>query len=263
MRHNLLSSTALTTSTAGALAAMSLSAAAAPPAPYNWTGCYIGINAGGAWGHVDQSTTIPNVGFPTPFTRTFSDSGSDSSFTGGGQAGCNWQAAQYWLLGVEGDFNYAHLKRSQNFSAVFNGEDTIGRQETKLRWLATMRGRLGATWNATLIYVTGGLAFGDVNSTVNAQIIDPNGDSTATLSGSYSQIRTGWVIGGGIEHKLTNQWSAKIEYLHFDLGSFSYNVNQTRLVGNPVSPFIPTAWTANGSMNGDIVRVGVNYKFGP
>src|SRR5207253_1200125 len=111
MRHNLLSSTALTTTAVGALAAMGLPAAAAPPAPYNWTGCYIGVNAGGAWGHIDQSVTVSPILFTSPSSRTFADSGSGgSSFTGGGQVGCNWQTTPLWVVGVEGDFNYAHLK---------------------------------------------------------------------------------------------------------------------------------------------------------
>jgi outer membrane immunogenic protein len=256
VRRHLLNSTALTTTTAGALTVMGLSAAMGQPASvarYNWTGCYIGLNAGGLSGHIDQSVTVP-----APVNRVFSDSGRDGSFTGGGQAGCNWQAVpQYWVLGIEADINSAHVKRSQNFAFAFGGEDTVGSQETKLRWFGTVRGRLGATLNATLLYVTGGLAFGDVHSQVNAVTSDPGG-VTGTYFGSYSQIRTGWVVGAGVEHKFSDRWSGKLEYLHFDLGSFQYNVN---LVSG--APDLPATWQANAQMTGDIVRVGINYKFGP
>ena len=262
MRRNLLNSTALTTTTAGALAAMGLSAAVAGPASStrtSWTGCYVGLNVGGVSGSVDQSVFLP-----ASVNQLFADSGSSTGFTGGGQVGCNWQAVpQYWVWGVEGDINYANVKRSQSGSGRFLGEDTALTQETKLRWMATLRGRFGATLNATLFYVTGGLALGDVSSKVNGTVTDPTGDSTATFLGSYSKVRTGWVVGGGVEHKFSDRWSGKIEYLHFDLGSFSYDVNLTQVVGNPLRNGIPTTWQANGQMNGDIVRVGFNYKFQP
>lgn len=259
MRRYLLNSTALTTTTAGALAAMGLSAAMAQPAVANWTGCYAGLNVGGASGNIDQSVFLP-----ASVNRLFADSGSNTGFTGGGQVGCNWQAVpQYWVWGVEGDINYVDVKRSQRGSGRFLGEDTALTQETKLRWMATMRGRFGATLNATLFYVTGGLALGDVSSKVNGTVTDPGGDSTAFFAGSYSQVRAGWVFGGGVEHKFTDRWSGKIEYLHFDLGSFSYNVNLTQVQGNPIRNGIPTTWQATGQMNGDIVRVGFNYKFQP
>jgi outer membrane immunogenic protein len=255
MRHNLLSTTALSTSAvfmAGAAVAADIpravtKAPVAVRAPaYSWTGCYAGLNAGAAWSRVDQ-----NLNVPAPVNQNFAFGGRDTSFTGGGQLGCNWQFNP--VIGIEGDFNYIHAKRSGQFS--FGAEDTAGRMETKLRWLATLRGRLGVTMSPTLIYVTGGAAFGDVQSSVSAvSTIVP-----ATYAGSLSEVRVGWTVGGGVEHAFRNRWSAKLEYLYYDLGSFSYNVNRTS--GAAVN--VPATWFASGKIDGHIVRLGVNYRLSP
>jgi outer membrane immunogenic protein len=244
MRVNqLLASTALTTS-----AVFATGAALAQPAPYSWTGCYVGLNAGGMTGHINQSLAVP----PSVNT-TFSSSGTDIGFIGGGQAGCNWQSPQNWVLGFEGDFNFAHARRSQNF-AFFGSEDVVGSQETKLLWLSTVRARFGYAWNRSLLYATGGLAIGGVESSASASV--PTGP--AQYFGSYSGTRVGWTIGGGFEQAITDMISARFEYLHFDLGEADYNV--VRVSGTTA---LPATWLATAKVNGDIFRVGVNFKLTP
>ena len=167
MRHNLLASTALTTSTAfvagAALAAdlrMPVKAPAVVP-PFSWNGCYAGANAGGVSGHVHEDITIP--GFAVIDTG-----GTSSGFIGGGQIGCNWQYDPHWVFGVEGDINYLDIDRSGYFRSVFKGEDTVGAQKTNSKWLGTVRVRLGYAWDRGYLYATGGMAFGDVSSSVFA-----------------------------------------------------------------------------------------------
>jgi outer membrane immunogenic protein len=165
LQRKLFASTALTTSatlvTGAALAAnLPLKAPPAPaPAPFSWTGCYTGGNAGGAWTQIDESlTTAPP--FPAPTSQS---SGSDTSFTGGGQLGCNWQFNPSWVGGLEGDSNYIHASRTQHGNILGRGgEDTV--RTTTLKWLATVRGRFGYAWGPSLLYATGGLALGGVNS---------------------------------------------------------------------------------------------------
>src|SRR5438067_2091057 len=165
MRRNLLATTALATSTTlvtGAALAANLpvkARPAPPPAPFSWTGCYIGGNAGGASTQIDESvTTAP------PFRiATSESSGRDTSFTGGGQLGCNWQFNPSWVGGLEGDINYIHASRTQHNNILGSpGEDTV--RTTSLRWLATVRGRFGYAWGPSFLYATGGLALGGVNS---------------------------------------------------------------------------------------------------
>ena len=249
MQRNLLASTALTAS-AAFVSSVAIAAdlpLKAPPAvaAFSWSGCYAGLNAGGASTKIDQDVTVP--GF-----ATFGSDGRDTGFIGGGQVGCNWQYAPNWVFGVEGDINYVHAKRSGIFAFDFSSEDTVGgSQSTSLRWLSTVRGRMGYSWDRSFLYATGGLAIGGVKSSVAATVTTPG-----TYAGSYSDTHLGWVVGGGIEHAFSNRLSAKFEYLHFDLGTANYNVN---LVSGD-SGGMPTTWPASAKVSGDIFRVGVNYK---
>jgi outer membrane immunogenic protein len=251
-KFNFLASTALSTSSAfvsvTALAAdLRMPVKALPVAPpFSWNGCYVGLNAGGMSGRVDHQATIPGL-------ITFDSDTRDAAFIGGGQIGCNWQNERNWVFGVEGDINYAHLDRGQSFHVNLGGEDTVGSQSTRLRWLATARARIGYAFDRTLLYATGGLAIGNVQSSVDAVV-----EGNAIFAGSYSQTRVGWTLGGGIEQAFTDRVSGKLEYLHFDLGSPGYNVNQLAGVTR-----LPGLWTASTRVSGDIVRVGVNVKLTP
>lgn len=251
MRRKLLASTVLTTSTAlmaSAAWAADLPVKAPGAAPvkarFSWTGCYAGLNAGGAFNHINQSVAIPGI-------ATFGAGERDTSFTGGGQLGCNLQFDPNWVVGIEGDINYLRGNHSQNFGFPFPGEDTVGRQETSLRWLATVRGRFGYAWDRVFLYATGGLAGGRVKSSVSATTTEP-----AAFAGSYSSTRTGWTAGGGFEYAFAERFSLKAEYLHFDLGTAQYPVT-----GN--SPRLPLPWNASAKVTGDIARVGLNYRFAP
>jgi outer membrane immunogenic protein len=257
VRRNLLASTALTTSTTlltGAAWAADMPVKAPPkpvPVPFSWSGCYAGVNAGGAFTSISQAVTVP--GLPS-----FDSSGHETSFTGGGQVGCNWQVDPRWVLGIEGDIDYLHASHSQNFgltTGLFSGEEIVGSQQTTLHWIGTARATLGYVWDRALYYATGGLAFGEVNSSVNAIVI-----RHAVFSGSTSDTRLGWTAGGGVAYAFTDRISGKLEYLYFDLGNVNYNVIETSgFVGHG----FPASWPASAKTTGSIIRVGLNLKLWP
>jgi outer membrane immunogenic protein len=254
--NNLLASTALTTSAMLA----STAALAQSGTVYNWTGWYGGLNVGGSWADVSQSVVIPGV-------LTSSGSSRDGGAIFGFQVGYNWHLAPQWVVGFEGDLSYLSGKRTDAFSVTVdpagNSEDIVGTQHTKLRWLSTIRGRLGFAWDRSLFYATGGLAIGHVNSSVNANARESDGEAGATaFFGNHASTRVGWTVGGGWQYAVTNTMSVKIEYLHFDLGNVGYNVVGviTGLNGNDG---VPLSWPATASFSGDIVRIGVNLKLPP
>ena len=148
----------------------------------------------------------------------------------GGTAGYNWQIGRA-VLGVEGDIDWANLKGSTASTLCPFGCTTSD------SWLSTVRGRVGYTFGGVMPYVTGGLAVGDIKA------------STPGLPGG-SSTNTGWTVGGGLEFALPGNWTAKAEYLHVDLGHFDCATN---CGGTP---------TDNVSLHSDIVRAGVNYRFG-
>jgi outer membrane immunogenic protein len=181
---------------------------------YNWTGFYIGINGGGAFG-----------------TSAWDSTGSRNVSGGlvGGTLGYNYQFGQ-GVVGVEGDIDWADI----------NGTTTTGCPlgcQTSNTWLSTVRGRLGYAADRFMPFVTGGAAFGDVRATTPG-------------FGTTGSDRTGWTLGGGLEAALAPNWTAKVEYLYVDLGSFNCGLN----CGAGLT-------TDNVSFKTNILRAGVNYKF--
>jgi outer membrane immunogenic protein len=158
------------------------------PAVANWTGFYVGLNAGYGFGKSDWD--IPAVDT------------SPKGFLGGVTLGYNFQTG-LWLWGIEGDLDYSGMKGSVD---CFGGSC-----ETKTSWLGTARGRFGyAGWNNWLPYLTGGAAFSNVKAT------SPAGDASKTM--------IGWTAGAGVEYALWSNWSVKAEYLYVDLGKFDCDV---------------------------------------
>ena len=164
---------------------------------YNWTGPYIGINGGAA----------------------FSGSNGASGGLVGGTLGYNLQSGPL-VWGIEGDLDWTRIR----------GNNTAG--ETSNRWLSTVRGRLGYAMGPTgsvMPYITGGVAFGDINNSVGAA--------------SSRTTKSGYALGGGIEAALTGPWTAKVEYLYVDLGNG------------------PTVGGVTSDFHTNIVRAGLNYRF--
>jgi outer membrane immunogenic protein len=116
------------------------------------------------------------------------------------------------VYGLEVDGSWAGLKSSR-LSDSNSLVDPLTLR-TEVSWLATVRGRIGLTMSPTLLYVTGGAAFGGVKSSWF--------DSGTTPFGlSVDKTKVGWVVGGGIEHAFAGKWSVRAEALYHDLGKVS------------------------------------------
>lgn len=181
---------------------------------YSWTGFYLGINGGGAFGNSSWDST---------------GSRSISGGLVGGTIGYNYQFGQA-VVGVEGDIDWAGISGTTSNACP-------GGCKTSDTWLSTVRGRLGYAADRFMPYVTGGAAFGDIRA-------------QAPGLGQVGADRTGWTLGGGLEAALTTNWTAKVEYLYVDLGSFNCGLN----CGAGLT-------TDNVSFHTNILRAGVNYKF--
>ena len=121
----------------------------------------------------------------------------------GGTLGYNWQMGQA-VFGLEGDVDWSNIRGS----AACGGGVTVC--ETRNDWLGTFRGRVGYAFDRFLPYVTGGLAVGDIKTSI------------AGL-GSTNDTKAGWTVGGGIEAAIAGPWTAKVEYLYVDLGRGGFN----------------------------------------
>jgi outer membrane immunogenic protein len=210
----------------------------APPTPqaiaYTWTGCYLGIEGGGAWGHSDQIAGGP-LGFGSVTGGGYDASGG----LVGGTAGCNYQVNQ-WVFGLEGDMSWVDKSGSTHEVPPFTTTTVVGTSE---HWLATVRGRVGfAPMERWMVYVTGGFAAADVEATI------------AGAAGNFSdtQTRTGWTVGAGIETAFWTNWTAKLEYLHVEFSSQGYFNPQPAPTAN-IRSDVP--------LTNEIVRAGLNFHF--
>jgi outer membrane immunogenic protein len=243
---------------------------APPVAIYNWTGFYIGANVGGAWGRNDVSSVFFDGGAVASAQTLGALAGtggtSGSSVIGGVQAGYNWQGSSPWVVGLEADIQGMSLKENRT-SAVFTvaGNSAQDFDEVKHTWLATFRGRAGYAVNQALFYVTGGLAVGDTRFSrtqtwnfVDGCPIDPRNGFQDCHVGSVTKTSAGATVGAGVEYAFGGNWSAKLEYLHVWLPSSASFLTQN--VG--LAPFVQRFNQSVNDSNLDIVRVGVNYRFG-
>jgi outer membrane immunogenic protein len=242
-----------------------LAADLARPAPIiaqpSWTGVYLGFHAGYGWASNETgSTTASTLGLPaiTPISIPQSSDGS----LAGLQLGYNWQFANAWVAGIEGDASGTGLKASQSTPASGAGcvggfSCNLATMSERVDWLATARGRLGYLVGPGLAYVTGGAAFGGVNFSANAATTIP---VPGTLfPATLSSVRAGWVVGAGYEAMLTSNWSLRGEFLHYFLnGVTTTAAGLSPGVAAPPGTAATYAWNA---LDINIVRLGLNYKF--
>jgi outer membrane immunogenic protein len=234
-------------------------------AGYNWTGFYVGANVGGQWGSADPATSTvydPAGYFAASSVPAVAAVGAQrinsSSVTGGFTAGYNWQVNNA-VFGIESDINYFGFKGSASGSAVYPCCAPFSfavNSSASADWLATIRGRIGflATQH-WLLYATGGAAIAEVKGNFNF-----TDGFTAVESGTIRDTRVGWTAGLGGEYAVGNGWSIKAEYLHVDLGRAT--MTSTNLASVAFGAFPSNVFTHSVDLKSNIVRVGVNYKFG-
>jgi len=220
-----------------------------PPA-FTWNGFYAGLNAGYHF-HDNRARTVGSpafvaLGAAAPGSLNVGKDG----FIGGGQIGFNYQFGAV-VAGVEADIQYVDGKRSSVYS--FGGVTTSA--GTELEYLGTVRARLGVVpMDRWLVYVTGGVAYGAPKN--SASVVAGPGFA---WGGGNDSTRFGYTIGGGAEYALTNNWTAKVEYLYYDLGK--RNVTASPLNAATAAAFPGVSYQSRVENSGSIVRAGVNYKF--
>lgn len=239
MKKTLLGAAFLISALSPAMAADVVIVEPAPPTPvastYNWSGVYVGVQAGYSWGSGDGAYLDP-TGFRDETANPEAD-----GFLLGGQIGYNYQWGAF-VLGVEGDLAYSWADGDSDIDTFPDGVQIPGvHNENEYNYLASITGRLGYAFDRTLIYAKGGVGFTEL------EMSDVGPGSFVTASGSKSM--TGWTIGGGVEYAITDQWTAKGEYQFYRF-SDSVSLND------------PNPWRVYDD-NFDIhaLKIGFNYHF--
>jgi outer membrane immunogenic protein len=241
-----------------ALAAPALAAdlpmkAPPPVMDSGWAGFYLGVNGGYGWGN-DTGSQVDFLVAGVDNFRSSNTLATRGGF-GGGQAGYNFQR-DHVVFGVEVDVQGAGIRNSvSTFIPATNLVALTYNQSMNVDWFGTVRGRLGYAFGPTLLYATGGFAFGGVNYQSN--ILAVNG--AFSNEGNNSSLHAGYVAGAGLEYAFSPSWSVKAEYQYIYFGHEQlvgqvFNANGTIAAGQ----FTKSSAREDFST----VRVGVNYHLG-
>src|SRR5579883_995199 len=201
------------------------SAALAGDLPFVW---YVGANGG--YGEAHWS----------PFALSGRETMADRGPLGGGQVGGYWQTGHFFF-GFETDLQAADQNAKGPPGLLGpTPPNPVAAATASIDWFGTFRGRLGVEVNNhLLLYVTGGVAYGSTSL----------GCIGCAPASNTSTLQAGWTVGAGAEVIISTHWSAKIEYLHLDLGS--------EAIALPA----PHGSLSSGATD-EILRVGINYRFG-
>jgi len=227
-------------------APMSMPAMPAPASTaYDWTGFYLGLHGGYAWGDSDVELSEEVIG----------DIGETSidleGWLAGVQGGFNYQMGSF-VVGIEADASWSDIDGSSSEDGDIGGPVTYN-SDLKLEWLASVRLRGGFAVDKALIYGTGGVAFAQMDYDYD---ITDAGD-VELIGGNIDEDMTGYTIGGGVEYAATQNFTVKLEYLYTDLGDFE---DSTTLAA-PVGPIPAGTYSIDGDVAFHSLKLGVNYKF--
>ena len=223
------------------VSAADLAAHAPAPAPVvapapSWSGFYLGAQGGGGWGTSNETY----LGAPNDAAFIGTQSYNTSGGFVGGVVGYNFQTGPV-VFGIEGDYHWAAVTGRSDVINV-GPPSVLDTYYTELRSFGDIKGRLGYADGATLWFVSGGAAVGDILHRYNAGLAPP--------SASASDTRWGWTAGAGVEYMFAANWSAKLEYNYIDLGK--------------VAPIQYTPALNDRSEWKDsfhTVKLGINYHF--
>ncbi|PKR89211.1 porin family protein [Pleomorphomonas diazotrophica] len=207
---------------------------------FDWTGFYVGASIG--YGFGEETTDLQ--AFPDVPAVDFGAFDLDG-MTGGVQAGYNRQFGSF-VAGIEADFQMTGFDGQGSGSVNSVNTDT----DFGIDWYGTLRPRVGYAFDRTLVYATGGFAFGSVSGTIDA---DDGGSVAARVESDSAGL--GYAVGAGIEHALTENLSIKAEYQYVHLRAEGHGVVS--------SGGVDTGVTASTSFEPNLhtAKVGLNYRF--
>ena len=199
-----------------------------PASVFNWSGCYIGVHAGGGWGDKAWFDTQPRV--------KFAEHDVEGWFAGG-QVGCDIQSGAF-VFGIEGQAAWADIDGGDSniFTTAFSSH-------SRIEFIGTVTGRIGYAWDRVLLYVKGGGAWvRDKHWQIDVL------NNGITLASGHAN-RQGWTVGGGLEWAIAGDWSGKIEYNYVDFGRRSVSLTGLDDFETDIDQRVHS------------VKVGLNYRF--
>lgn len=155
-----------------------------------WTGFYAGVHGGFGLLDTQDSLGLGGENFSTP--------------VGGAHGGFNYEFGSL-VVGLEADFTATNVDVDADLPFA----------DLKADWLASARARVGYTFDQVMFYATGGGALAHAESTSN------------TNGSSDDNIHKGYVVGAGVEVFVSHDWAIGAEYLRYEFGEETYQLNTT------------------------------------
>ena len=226
----------------------------------NWSGWYVGVNVA-LTRHYASTSDVNGFGQgglgPPPYVTPFFDS-TVRQLGVGGQVGYNWQFNNLIVAGVEADLD--HVGAKTTFAPPTNNLQFCGNcaasATNELKWLATLRGRVGITFGNVLLYGTAGVAWGGVANRWGFGAVGfagPGGFSDSIFS--VDQVRSGFIWGGGVEAAVWSHWLIRLEAMRVDLGT-----STATFTGIP--PFLNAGtFTTRFTNTATIARTALSWKW--
>jgi outer membrane immunogenic protein len=222
---------------------------------YDWTGFYVGGNVGGHWGNDKISTTTDGAGFGAAGALAI-DAASPvtlhpDGFIGGVQAGYNLEGSG-GVWGVEVDANWLGGSATRSLTNIPSiAPLDVMTNTAQATFLSTFRMVWGTTLlsDRSVLFLTAGFALETLKTT------DTMSQLGVITSTSSSTLQPGLAAGGGFEYALTDNLSAKVEYLYVAIKRVNSNITPT-VAGTPDVIAVTHDYTDN------IGRFGLNFKFG-
>lgn len=254
MRKLLLVSVALALMEIPALAADLSLKAPRPPAPvWSWTGFYLGGHLGGAWATSNWFEDFSQDGDGSLAPVGFQDASIKSAgLIGGGQIGFDYQTG-WAVFGIQADADLANNKATQGtcFVPVVVIDGLPNSCTSALHSMDTITGRVGATFDRTLLYALGGLAWEHEQLSETCM-----GCSAAGSVDRFNTTTTrdGWTMGAGLEYAFAAHWSAFLQYNYLAFGTRD-------LLFAVVSSTATTPFSEDIRDHINVVKAGINYRF--
>jgi outer membrane immunogenic protein len=228
-----------------------------PPLPpvlpvFSWTGLYVGGHFGAGFGNIDwfEDASETAGGGPVGFHDAAIDS---AGVLGGAQLGFNYQSG-WAVAGIQADASGAGIMGNTFCFPQFVGV-TVQTCNSATGALGTLTARVGAAYDRSLFYVLGGWAWQDEKLQNFCA-----GCSTNPTNAAFSGVRSGYTLGAGIEYALPGNWSIFAQYNFIGFGTQDLKFN-TVLFAPGFGP--GTGFTENIRETINVVKAGINYKFGP
>lgn len=219
----------------------------------DWSGFYAGVNAGYGGDVLREYATLLSPAGHTPgvgLTTYAAD--RTGGFVGGGQVGYNHHLSQHFVLGVETDAQWSGITAQNESGVLETGYGGVSNNNrTTLNWFGTTRVRFGFAQREMLAYLTGGVAYGEMEHRAM------QGQDGGLFGNAAAHTRAGWAAGAGADYAMTADLSLRAEYLYVSLAGLSGSAYGFVFPGAPLMGQFST-----GSVTNNIMRVGVNWKFG-